>query len=167
MRVLFLCLTLTSGCAITLAQANHPNDPLTKFKTQGASAVAAEKAREKHDPCRVPQSLSDQIPCTADELDRTKKNYLQLARAVGGLLRLHNSDDDADRKINIGGDFDAAESAWAKYKDAQCEVVADEYPHAEDAPHGQALATLSCELAVTRQHIYELNVVYGWLWTSK
>ncbi len=167
MRVVVLCLALTT-CAITLAQANHPNDPSTRFKAQGASAVAAEKAREKHDPCSVPQSLSDQIPCTADELDRTKKNYLQLARAVGGLLRLYNSDDDdADRKINIGGDFDAAESAWAKYKDAQCEVVADEYPEAENSPHGQALATLSCELTVTRQHIYELNAVYGWLWTSK
>jgi len=166
MRVL-VCFILSSACAITLAQANHPNDPLTKFKAQGASAVAAEKAREKRDPCRAPMSQSDEIPCTADELDRTKKNYLQIVRAVGGLLRLCNSDEDADRKINIGGDFDAAESAWAKYRDAQCEVVADEYPGAEDSPHGQVDAVLSCELAVTRQHIYELNAVYGWLWTSK
>jgi uncharacterized protein YecT (DUF1311 family) len=166
MRVL-ICFILSSTCALALAQANQPSDPLKRFKQQGASAVAAEKAREKHDPCRVPQSLSDQIPCTADELNRTKKNYLQTSRAIGGLLRLHYSDDDADRKINIGGDFDTAESAWAKYKDAQCEVVADEYPGAEDSPHGQALATLGCELTVTRQHIYELNAVYGWLWTSK
>ena len=166
MRVLFLCLALTSGCAITLAQANHPNDPLKRFKQQGASAVTAEKAREKQSPCHTAQ---DSIACTSDELDRTNKNYLQIARAVGGLLRLYNSDNDAGREINIGGDFDTAESAWAKYKDAQCNtVVADEFPETDNnASHGQFEAMTSCKLAVTRRHIYELNAVYGWLWTSK
>lgn len=169
MRVSHLCIVLASLCAITLAQTAEPADPYAALKQRAGSAVAAERAREKLNPCHN-SSGPEQVLCPSGELDRSTRNYLQLTSAIVGLLRVYEGNGDADDQKNedrIAKDFNVAESAWSKYRQAQCETLSSDLNPDDDRGHLTSATIWSCKLAVTRQHIYELNAVYDRLWSSK
>ncbi len=168
MRPLVLSLLFATIVPATAAQLTKPSDPYSRFKQNAAAAVAAEQAREKLKLCRNPKDAIEQITCPDDEFRRSDKGYLQLTHAISALLRSYEAnggDDDQANEDRIAKDFDMAEAIWAKYREAQCGTLGSDLEPHDTRGHATAYVVSSCNFAVTRQHIYELNAVYNWLWT--
>jgi uncharacterized protein YecT (DUF1311 family) len=139
-------------------------DKQATFRTRGTQALTAEYASEKTESCPNARNGVEMGECLKREVSTTQRNYEAYARAIGGLLRL-SAPGEASATTSIqtpdmGKEFDLAELAWSKYRDAQCRAVADQY-FGGDMAGG---AYLSCKQEIARRHMHELESLYGDLW---
>ncbi len=81
------------------ANRNQSDAAQSRYRKQGADALAKEQARSKASLCADADTLKGgnaQIAqCLADQAKQTDQDYLAYIRAIGGLLRLSSAKESA------------------------------------------------------------------------
>jgi uncharacterized protein YecT (DUF1311 family) len=171
MRSLMVFLVLGIAIASSAQSSSQFDTPEWKIydvkqdtlRKQGAFVLAAEYTREKQNEagiCKGSQSTAAQNECLGHEFDTTQSNYETFARAIRGLLSLKIPKDPKDNfpepSLNRGKEFDRAEMAWNRYRDAQCRTSSDQYFGGTIQPS----IFLGCKIDLTRGHMHELEGIY-------
>jgi uncharacterized protein YecT (DUF1311 family) len=174
MRMLALALALTTLSDVGICQTAKPAHSETRLRQEAAAVVVTEISQRKLTHCLDNHTADRQVTCPQQtlgiELDRSNKNYVRLVRAINRLLQQYNaggnSTEERDNATTLGTDLDAAESAWANYRDAECETISEDLHGGMMMGHPWLYESTFCKLVVTHQHVYELSEVYGWLWRN-
>ena len=146
----------------SLALAHGQTDAArSRYRQQGAEALAKEQARSKANLCSdAEKSGNAQIAqCLADQGKITEQNYLAYVRAIGALLRPAAGTESAQlpqKRVP----FDLAEEAWQQYRDKSCASMATQWEGGDGAP----VAYSDCRLKLTWNHMNELADLYSDLW---
>jgi uncharacterized protein YecT (DUF1311 family) len=140
-----------------------------RLQAQAKAALDREMAGQKAGDCPNAMSTYDINTCLSKELETSTTNYKTYSGALRAILAQKNPyvNDNADLPPGPTGkpftqaenvlNFDRAQDAWTKYRDAMCTGAAGLY-RSGTAWHSQ---TLSCELMLLRSHLRELANSYG------
>jgi hypothetical protein len=162
--------------ALVLAQTK-PNDKkaaqerwnafyaqVVRLQGEAKAAYDREMAREKAGDCRDADNTRSIVSCLETENLTTEANYRVYTGALRSRLGLTPGDEDLQpgptgkpltAKETVD-EFDAAESAWQKYKKAQCTAAYDLFKGGTAAGPEAGV----CWLRLTRSHMRELEAVY-------
>ena len=135
----------------------------SRYRKQGADALAKEQTRSKANLCADADTLKGGNArigqCLADQAKETEQDYLAYIRAIGALLRLPSGVESAESSQKRLP-FDLAENAWQTYRDKSCTSMATQWEGGDQAP----VAYSDCRLKLTWNHMNELADLYSDLW---
>lgn len=150
-------------CASLSAAQDGSDATLSRYRKQGAIALAKEQSRSKANLCADADTLKGGQArigqCLADQGKETEQNYLAYIRAIGALLRRPSAEETAQstqKKLP----FDLGEDAWQMYRDKSCTSMASQWEGGDQAP----VAYNDCRLRLTWNHMNELADLYADLW---
>jgi uncharacterized protein YecT (DUF1311 family) len=126
------------------------------FQDRGLKVLQAEDAREKRGDCLTAQSTPVVNNCMEREMAITDANYKSYVLALGGVLRLSTTPEEATAAAETARKFDAAEALWSNYRKAACDAVYQHYM----AGTVRGFAYASCMQTLTRSHLHELARTY-------
>jgi uncharacterized protein YecT (DUF1311 family) len=145
------------------ANRNGSDAAQSRYREQGADALAKEQARSNANLCADADTLKGGNArigqCLADQCKRTEQDYLAYIRAIGALLRVPSGEGSAQstqKKLP----FDLAEDAWQAYRDKSCTSMATQWEGGDQAP----VAYGDCRLKLVWNHMNELAGLYSDLW---
>jgi uncharacterized protein YecT (DUF1311 family) len=104
--------------------------------------VSAPAQKQKPKPCEDAQTQTDMNICWGNEYKKADAKLNQTYQQLAAML-------DADEKVQLKN----AENAWIKYRDANCEFVADQYKGGSIRPMIAAI----CLADVTNSRATELK----------
>ena len=168
-KILF-ALFISVCAAQALAQNQTPRSDLSKerqeyfanlekFKKSGRAAYSTEERREKLGDCPNAMTTLAINDCLSKEVQITTSNYKAYIGALRSVENLVDPDDSATTSEHALKQFDAAESAWNKYYEAQCSAAYDAYSPGTIAPSME----LTCQLQLMRDRMHELEAIYQFM----
>ena len=124
---------------------------IDKLEGKARSILAVELKRQS--PCALEKSNADWTVCLARQLKITEANYEAFRSAVRESLAFPFPEDPSGKLYPIpAADFWTAELAWQTFRDKSCEALLQTYEGGSAGP----AAEISCNAALTRQHMKEL-----------
>jgi uncharacterized protein YecT (DUF1311 family) len=118
---------------------------IQKLRAEAKAAFDREMAREKAGDCKDANTMREIHICLSRQYEITFENYKQFTGVIRALLASQGQPE-----------FDQAEAAWQKYREAQCAAAYALFKGGTIAPGTQ----LSCNLLLVRSHLRELAAVY-------
>jgi hypothetical protein len=179
MRLVFaaiaICAVIGWADGTAFGQSSEPDKlkayiaQLDRLDAQAKAAfdreMAREKAAEKAGECPDAMNTRAIVNCLAGEVATTRKNFQVFASTIRAILAL----DGLDAKDVVPGPtgtpltrdeqlqrFDEVAAAWEKYRQAQCAEAYDLLRGGTMAP----IAGATCELALLRSHMREMDRIY-------
>lgn len=145
------------------ANRNGSDAAQSRYRNQGADALAKEQARSKANLCADADTLKGGnaliAHCLADQDKRTLQDYLVYIRAIGALLRM-SSRGESSQAPKKKLPFDLAEGDWQTYLEKSCTSMATQWEGGDQA----LVAYSDCRLKLTWNHMNELADLYSDLW---
>ena len=126
---------------------------------QAQGVVQEEDARAKQPFCEKAVTTFEINQCYFVELAKTNASYLKLARLLGALFRSGYKSGEKPEVKRIS--FDDAESAWASYRDKECNAAGSVYEGGTIRPSVE----IGCKITLTHSHMDELWALYSDLGT--
>lgn len=133
----------------------------------------AEMAREKAGDCPDAKTTYDFNICFSDEADATDKNLTAFEGIIRKLilpepqLPAQADTEPVQPVMGIGGpaltpeqhaaEFDQVEQSWRKYRETACTAAFHQFDGGTGGPSFEG----QCELKLVRDHMRELDLVYG------
>ncbi len=138
---------------------------VVRFREQAKGAFDREMAREKAGDCRDADSTRAIVDCLEKENETSTANYKTYVGALRSLLGIMGADGENQTPGLTGRpltskelvkEFDATETAWQKYREAQCTAAFDQFKGGTAA----APEAGTCELMLVRDHLREIEKIY-------
>lgn len=135
------------------------------YRKRGSEAFKRELTRSRENLCAEAESGGQAAIgfCLEKQYKITIQDYREYVRAIGALLRIEPSSNDATastrshpQRIN----FDKAEAAWQDYRELACRSMATQWAGGDQAP----VAYINCKVTLTWNHMKELDSLYSDLW---
>lgn len=134
------------------------------LQAQARQVFQAEAAREKTGDCPNAQSNYDFIVCYGEQLKITNANLASYERII---RELQVGPPPMPGEMPAGpptltsdqltAEFDHVEEIWHQYRESACTTAYHQFGGGTGGPSFQA----ECELKLTRDHIRELDMIYG------
>ena len=165
LRLLLLVLLVSAPCVHGICQsragrkAGLATADVQVLHAQALGVVQEEDARAKQPFCEKALTTLDINQCYFAELGKINASYLKLARLLGALLRAGYEPGEKPEVKRIS--FDDAESAWASYRDKECNAAGSVYEGGTIRPSVE----LGCKITLTHSHMDELWSLYDDLGT--
>jgi uncharacterized protein YecT (DUF1311 family) len=137
-----------------------------RFREQAQGAFDREMVREKAGDCQKADNTRAIGECLEKEIETTTANYKAYTGALRSLLGIMGADPDDKfwgptgkplTSKELVNEFDAAEAAWLKYREAMCTAAFDQFKGGTIV----ALEAGFCELMLVRSHMREIEKIYN------
>jgi len=140
----------------------------SSLQAQGKQIFSAEIAREQVGDCKDANTTADFDNCYGDQLTITDQNLTRF-EAVIRALQAGPPQDPAEATAQtpasgqqlspqqLAHEFDNVEQLWRQYRDTACKAAFHQF----DGGSGAASFEMQCELKLTRDHMRELDTIYG------
>ncbi len=158
--VILLAVPAASGQKTPRDDQNGYYAKVARFRQEAKAAFDREMAREKAGDCPNANTTLDMLNCLAKENAATTENYDAYAGAIVslvGAMEAQGNDSDPRTHAELVNDFNATETAWKKYRDAQCRPTGEQFKGGTLA--GPAAGF--CELMLVRNHMREIDKIYN------
>jgi uncharacterized protein YecT (DUF1311 family) len=129
-------------------------DEHVRLQAEGKQIFAAEMAREQAGDCKDAQTTADFNTCFDQQLGITGQN---LKRFEDVIRKLQMEDTSGSTPKYFAEEFDRVEQSWRQYRDTACKAAFDQFEGGTGGPSFE----LQCRLKLTRNHMRELDFVYG------
>jgi uncharacterized protein YecT (DUF1311 family) len=141
----------------------------TALQAEGKQILATETAREAAGDCKAAQSTADFNDCFGKELAVTTQNLHRFQAVIRTLLAQdkpvgpkpkHDTTGIAGPVLtsrHILAEFNRVEIVWQQYNTTACSDAFHQFGGGTGGPSFE----LQCELKLTRDHMRELDLIYG------
>jgi uncharacterized protein YecT (DUF1311 family) len=125
-----------------------------RLQAEGKQVFDTEMAREKAGDCKDAQTTDDFDTCFDKQLGITEQN---LKRFEDVIRKLQLMDTSGSTPQQFAEEFDRVEQSWREYRDTACKAAYDQFEGGSGAPSFE----MECSLKLTRNHMRELDFIYG------
>jgi uncharacterized protein YecT (DUF1311 family) len=141
----------------------------TALQAEGKQILATETAREAAGECKAAQSTADFNDCFGNELAITTQNLHRFQAVIRTLLAQDKpaGPEPQHDTVGIAGpaltsqhileEFNRVEIAWQQYNTSACTAAFHQFGGGTGGPSFE----LQCELKLARDHMRELDTIYG------
>lgn len=139
------------------------------LQVQAKQILYTEMGREQHGDCTTSNTTAEFNDCFDQRLQETEanlKNFEDIIRQLqSGLPQMPGSAEEptagpagpAFTPQQQAAEFDRLEQAWQNYREVACTAAFHQFDGGSGAPSFQ----MQCQLKLTRDHMRELDLVYG------
>jgi uncharacterized protein YecT (DUF1311 family) len=136
----------------------------SEWQAQAKAAFDREMARQNAGDCRGATTTLEINQCLSAETAATKANYDTFLSALRSLVGYGRTDTPEPpgatgrplTRSELLTEFDSVETAWGKYREAQCQAAYDQYKGGSIAPSQAGF----CELRLRHSRMQELHAIY-------
>lgn len=140
-----------------------------QLQAQAKDIFAEETSHEKAPDCPAASSNSEFIACFSELAESAEETLKSYEEAIHGLLIAPPQTRGAPIRPTPGpgglalsttqfmAEFDSVESTWRQYREIACAAALHQFDGGTGGPGFQA----ECELRLTRNHVRELDMIYG------
>jgi uncharacterized protein YecT (DUF1311 family) len=136
------------------------------LQAQGKQILDAEAAREKAGDCPDAQTDEDFNSCFGKQVTIADQHLASFESVIRG-LQAPTPGDSENGSTGIAGpvltpaqfltEFDQLEESWRRYRGQACTAAFHQFEGGTGGPSFE----MQCKLQLTRDHIRELNMIYG------